>query len=462
VQNRSAVIAQIQRINITGGGIYIGPSVAAAEKVIRAETSKVRHMILLADGADSTDWRDAIPRAFGMRADKITTTVVAVGDGPHVPQLRQLAAAGGGRFYLATKAKQLPAIFTQDTAIMSRSAIEEGAFLPKIVSSDPILDGIDATPPLLAYCLTDSRPLAKVLMRTQKDDPLLAVWQYGLGSSLAFTSDAQARWAVQWLGWDGFGGFWAQAIRAISRRASDNVYDMRISQEGGKGALEVTAADRLGNPIDARGATVRVAMPNGESTEVVLSQEAPGKFRGSFPAQQLGTYIATIGEKDGRGGTRITTSGFSVAYPPEYRTSTTNRALLARASELGKGEELAMDGEMLRKLPNPGASIRELWPLFLLIAGLLLPLDIATRRLAIPLGEMMGKLHTRRRAAPEVATERVDRLQQAKRRAAPQQEPAVQIEPTTPVRKDVPKAAPGPSAPASQRLLEAKRKREGQ
>jgi hypothetical protein len=66
--------------------------------------------------------------------------------------LRQLALAGGGRFYLATKARQLPAIFTQDAAIMSRSAIEEGKFFPKVTGGEEVLRGIDSLPPLLAYC----------------------------------------------------------------------------------------------------------------------------------------------------------------------------------------------------------------------------------------------------------------------------------------------------------------------
>src|SRR5262249_51986750 len=82
--DKMAVINQIRKLDIGGGGIYIGPTVEKIEPVIRAEPTKVRHFILLADGSDSTDWRDAIQRAAGMRLDKITTTVVAIGDGKDV------------------------------------------------------------------------------------------------------------------------------------------------------------------------------------------------------------------------------------------------------------------------------------------------------------------------------------------------------------------------------------------
>ncbi|MHA4878867.1 hypothetical protein, partial [Enterococcus faecium] len=89
--------------------------------------------------------------AARMKANKITTTVVAIGDGKDVEFLKKLAAAGGGRFYLADKASKLPAITTQDTSMVARSAIEEGAFIPKMVSGQEILRGIEdeGVPPLL-------------------------------------------------------------------------------------------------------------------------------------------------------------------------------------------------------------------------------------------------------------------------------------------------------------------------
>ena len=42
--------------------------------------------------------------------------------------------------------------------------------------------------------------------------PLLAQWQYGLGRSVAWTSDATGRWAKAWLGWQGFSRFFSQAV----------------------------------------------------------------------------------------------------------------------------------------------------------------------------------------------------------------------------------------------------------
>ena len=64
LNDKNAVISQIRKLGLGGGGIYVGPSVRKAEEVLRNENSKVRHFILLADGNDSTDEEDALQRAF--------------------------------------------------------------------------------------------------------------------------------------------------------------------------------------------------------------------------------------------------------------------------------------------------------------------------------------------------------------------------------------------------------------
>lgn len=470
--DKAKIIDQIQKLYVGGGGIYAQPSMQKGEEVLDKETTQVRHFILMADGNDVDTQEGCLEIALRMRLHKITTSVVAVGDGKDVGFLKKLALAGGGRFYLADKASKLPAITTQDTSLVARSAIEEGAFIPKMVSGDEILRGIaeSGTPPLLAYCLSDSRPLSRVSMRTQKDDPLLATWQYGLGTSLAFTSDAQARWAVKWVGWPGFGAFWSQATRAVARRATVNNYQVSVRQEAGKGKVDVKAFDRLGNPLSASNATVRVALPNGQFHELSLEQQAPGSYAGAFDASDIGTYIVTVAEPDGAGGKRTSATGFSVPYPPEYGTYRANQPLLTRVSTVTGGAAISSPAEVLRTVKSPGASITELWPALLLFAALLLPVDVGVRRLALPLGEIFAKLwaRLRMRTPPHPAAQRVTvgRLQQAKQRANTESttDAPARVFVTT-AETEVPESKPQSPPPvgatsAANRLLEAKRKRE--
>lgn len=461
--NKEAAINGARKLAVTGGGIYIRPSILKAEEILKSEPSKTRHFILLADGADSTDWEGALQTAARMRAQKITTSVVAIGDGKDVPDLRKLAAIGGGRFYLALKANQLPAIFTQDTSVMSRSAIEEGAFVPKVTQLDDSIRGVfdGGAPPLLAYCLTEPKPLAKVILKSKKDDPLLLHGRAGLAQTMAFTSDAKARWARSWIGWDGFATFWSQQVRAIGRQSPENNYQVSIVEAGGKSKVSIVGRDKAGNLLDAPSTPVRISSPDGKSKELVLLQTAPGTYEGEFDVTAMGSYIVSVVEPDGKGGNKIQTAGVSVAYPPEYRVLRTNRALLSEAAKLTGGRELVKPEDVHAKNAIPGQSLTEMWSTFLLAALLLLPFDIANRRLSVSIWQLFNR-RPKASTTPEVT--RLQTLKTIKKvKQRPAQTPAapMQISRPEPIQ---PEPEPAESQPnpesAGSALLEARRKRD--
>lgn len=383
--NKEQAITGARKLAVTGGGIYIRPSIAKAYEVLKNEPSKTRHFILLADGGDSTDWAEAFETALKMQSEKITTSVVAIGDGKDVPNLKRLALLGGGRFYLAKRAAQLPAFFTQDTAVMSRSAIEEGAFTPKISVNDPSISGVfDAgAPQLLAYCLAESKPLSKVILKSEKNDPLYLTGRNGLGSTFAFTSDATGRWAKNWVPWSGFSTFWSQIVREVARKAAANQYSVRLSASGAKQKVTIDGKDLNGNPLTAPETPVRIGKPNGESEVLQLTQTAPGRYEGDFSAEQVGSYILSISEPDGKGGNRIQVTGVNVSYPAEYRTSFTNTPLLKQLAEVTNGKEIQNIADVFRPSSKVTPIFREIWPSLILLAMLLLPFEIAHRRIVV-------------------------------------------------------------------------------
>jgi Ca-activated chloride channel family protein len=478
--DKERIAAQCGTLDVGGGGIYIRPSLEFAEKNLRGQNTKVKHMILLADGNDSDEQEGALDLARRMVGEGMTITVVAIGDGKDVPFLKALAATGRGAFYLALHAKQLQRLFTRDASMMSRSAIEEGTFLPKVDPGDEVLRGLDlhSMPPLHAYCLTSDRPLSRIPMRTGKDDPLLAYWQYGLGTSMAFTSDAQPKWARPWMGWGDFGAFWAQAVRGTLRRASNNHLQVTGRREGGKGVAEIEAFDPSGNPLNNLGAHVRVLGPDGTAHEVPITQQGPGRYRGEFDATKTGAYVLTVAEQSGTGAPRVTRSGFAIAYPPEYQAVRPNTPLLVQIAQATGGQALATPVSAFRPAVRTGQSIHDLWPDLLLAAAIVFLLDIAVRRLVLPLARMWALFvsfvsrpfrRTHTVAAPQV--ESIARLQQAKRGTGAGQtaEPGATI--TSAPSEQAPRGAPAakpPAAPAqgtaplstAQRLLDAKKSRE--
>jgi uncharacterized membrane protein len=437
---------QIRRLSSGGGGIYAEPTIQRADKELNREDSKVRHFILLADGNDTDDYGTSLEIVARMKQNKITTSVVAIGKGKDLAFLQQVAKAGGGNFYIVEEAGRLPAIFTQDVALITRAAIEEGAFVPTAASGEEALSGIDSVPPLLAYCLTEARPLARVGMQTHKDDPLLATWQYGLARTLAFTSDAQPRWAARWVGWDGFGRFWAQAVRSFQKQPGTGNVRTSVELAGGKARILIE-----GEGISESTQAV-VSGPDGEPLPLRLVQTGPKQFQAEADARLMGSYLVSVRE----GAKSVETTGFAVAYPAEYRSFVGQREFLERLAEGGGGRMLKAPRDSLRAIEDPGTSIRDLW-FWLLLAGLLLlPIDVSVRRLVLPVGDWLKLLPRREKAAP-ARQERLETLKAAK--SAPSA-PATEI-PAAPSR--VPKSpAPPEDSPTSarDRLLEGKRRRQ--
>ena len=177
---------------------------------LEGATATRRHIILLTDGWSSSGQYDAI--IAKMKAAGITLSTVGAGGGAN-PFLEQLAKQGGGRFYDAVNPSSIPDIFLKETQQVSGQQIVEETFFPIQTSSSPILRGLDAgLPQLRGYNGTTLKAAAQGVLVTARDDPLLAQWQYGLGRSVAWTSDATGRWAKDWVGWSGFNRFFSQLV----------------------------------------------------------------------------------------------------------------------------------------------------------------------------------------------------------------------------------------------------------
>ncbi len=479
-ENRDAVIAQISQMCAGGGGIYVRPSLLFAENALMPIQTTTRHVILLADGDDCDEQEGCFEIAARMRNMGITMSVVSLGRGKDVGFLQQLARVAGGNFYLTERARDLPRLFTADVALMTRSAIEEGAFIPKVSAGEEILQGIDwrSTPPLLAYDLVSDRPLARTLMRTHKDDPLLAVWQYGLGQSLAFTSDAKPKWAQRWVGWSEFAPFWTQLTRSILRKGGKQDYQTTVRLEGGQAVVEMQAFTPQGEPINFLQPEVRVGTPAGEGLTITLQQEAPGRYVGRFPARGVGDYTLTLVERDPDGTVRTHTTGFAIPYPSEYRFSRANLPLLTRIAETTGGKVEPSPAEAFRPVAQVGRSVRDLWRSFLWLALALLLLDITVRRVVIPLAEwaeLLRRLAEKLRGSgkvrrPATQTQATARLLGVKQRAGtrrretdgitppPESKPIATFTPTdeTPSVRVPPAHQP---AETTSRLLELKKQR---
>jgi uncharacterized membrane protein len=411
-RDRSNYLQEILAIAPGGGGIYVYESLLEAQKVLQKSSKRSKFVILLADGSDAERQegvRDLVRRMN--EQENTTLTVVSIGDGTDVPFLKQTANVGKGRFHLTDKAANLPSIFTEETALAQRNYIVEQPFFPKQSSETPILSGIAEVPQLLGYVASTSKPSAQVLLRANASDPLLASWQYGLGRAVAFTSDATGRWGKQWVTWDAFPKFWAQAVRWTILERGQSDIQARVEQRG----EQTVIVAELPESRNTAGLKLNAALidGNGQARAFTLTQVAPGRYEAETTLEQAGAYFVRVRPEV----TATLESGVAapdplteatVAYVKPYSAEYAPRpgggaAALRELADLGGGQILTEpDSAFVLNAPVATARV-DLFPFLLTLAALLLPIDVGVRRATVSLRKLLGRAHTEPKLQPAMA-----------------------------------------------------------
>jgi uncharacterized membrane protein len=383
-KEKEALINDLRRMRPGGGGIFCRPSMEAAYQMMKGVNARTRHIIMLADGGDCDEQAGCDAIAAAMKREKMTFSTVSFGLGPHSAFLERVAQIGGGSFYLATRATDLPRIFTKDAMLASKSLMVEEPFKPKAEAGAEILRGLDLStmPPLLGYVATTPKSLASVPMETHKDDPLLATWRYGLGRSLAFTSDAQARWAAHWLGWPGYGKFWSQAVRWMLQRGRPSGWNVTAEESRGEGTVTVEAVDREGEFENFLDLDAHLVGPDLKPNTLHLEQVAPGRYSTHFPVREVGAHLVTVTRR-GDSSEASPTTGVVVPYPPEYRDLKPNDYLLNQLAQSTGGRVDPAPESIYGGKREAARYPQDMWLLLVLLAALLWPVDVAARRLVI-------------------------------------------------------------------------------
>ena len=393
ISDRQSASRRIAGITAGGGGIYIYTSLAEAFPRLRDAQAKIKHVILFSDAADAEEKDSGEPGATGigkggsgfdlaaaMLASRITVSVVALGteQDKDTAFLRQLAAQGGGRFYLTADAATLPRLFTIETMRAAESSLREDAFLPQPAGVGEAIKGIDwrEAPLLLGFNTSKLKPGAELLMSTERGDPLLAHWRNGLGHVAAFTSDAKARWASEWLGWPGYGKFWGQIARMLVRPPERNDLVVKTHEEGDRLIVDAEAVTPEGTFRNGLNVTVSLAAQAAPPISVLGEQIGPGLYRATLEAPETGSAVIAV--SDGAG--RPVSQAWTPDYPAEFQVMKDGKPLLNELSALTGGKFDVKSDEILRPGFRAATTRRELAPWLLAAALLLWPVDIWLRR----------------------------------------------------------------------------------
>jgi uncharacterized membrane protein/Mg-chelatase subunit ChlD len=389
------------------------PSLQMAMKGLNGiQDAMSKHIVVISDG-DPTPPSNAV--ISQLAASKITVTAVltaAHGNDPGAQQvMNNLSKRTKGRFYNVTNPKALPRIYQKEARSISRPLIFEQTtpWLPKL--NYPLTEAVmrlsEELPPITGLVLTSPKenelveiPIVSPLPTGQLN-PVLAHWTYGLGRSVAFTSDAGRRWAKSWPDWRSYAAFWSQVIRWSMRPADRGNLTLNVRREQGRIKVVVDALDKNNEFLNFLQIQGNVVDPDLKPSSVELVQVAPGRYEGTIEnAEASGNYFVNLGYRGPDKVQGVISTGVSVPYSDEYRELRSNPASLETVATLTDGQVVSTkataDGKYdlertvasidhFRRDPkmiNP-RSFAALWPTLLWLAACLFLGDVAVRRIAL-------------------------------------------------------------------------------
>ncbi|QDU61414.1 von Willebrand factor type A domain protein [Planctomycetes bacterium Pan216] len=380
VSDKSTILERISTIE-AGGGTTMYPAMEEAYLALGQTVAKLKHVIVMTDGISSPG--DFVGLAETMALERITLSTVGVGDGCDEVLLEDIARTGRGRYYFTNDPQSIPQIFAKETVTASKSAINEEPFIPQVIRPTPVLSEVDieSAPFLLGYVVTRPKPTSEFILATESGDPLLAWWRYGLGMSVAFTSDAKSRWAAEWLSWPGFGKFWAQLIRHAMRKSDSKGVVVKTTRKDGHTKVVMDAVDPAGRFVNRAETELTVIRPDLANEQLTMRQTAPGRYVGHVKTDQPGAYHLRLTQRRDGSLAHQQTRGTIVGYPEELRLRPPDEQRLEAIARATGGIHQIDSGEVFATPTTTAKRAFPLWSYLITAALSLFLVDVALRRI---------------------------------------------------------------------------------
>lgn len=380
VDDVQAVQEQIGSIT-ADGGTDIFPALVTAYEQLRERETQRKHIILLTDGQSGgpSQYEGLIDDM--VQAD-ITLSTVAVGTDADTRLLESIAEKAKGRYYFVRDDTTIPTIFSKETALATRTYMVEQPFLPQWTGGADWAEGLEGVPPLGGYIATTPKERAERVLMSGESDPVAARWTYGLGRSVAWTSDLSGHWSAKWVSWPSFSPFVNRMVNWTFPQYEQGEWHVETSQTGGNGKVTLTVAEETRLPEGE----LQVTVVHEDLTieTMPLKATAPGTFEAEFPVDVPGSYMLQVSEVNGEEVLRSGTYGMAVPYSPEYRLSQNGGEKMQAIAEAGNGKVLNDPEQAFAKMPTRRHWERQpVGQWCLLFAVVLLPLEIAVRRLHV-------------------------------------------------------------------------------
>lgn len=280
------------------------PAMIEARKALSKAPADRKHIIVLSDGKIPISGEEYLEELSKLKQAGVSLSAVALGDDADAPFMQMLAQYGRGAFYQTLSSSKLPDIFINDIKVATgdEKTMKERADYPIGIGPNGIRSTtLDRFPSLRGYVETLPKKGADIELITKSDDavsPLLASWKFGLGTVVAFTSDANGRWSLPWLSWEGFSKFWGDLIEKVEHAPDENSsqvdFDLRTSVNRGALYFDLSVYDEKLRTGAAPRISAEVILPGAEKRTVPFIPEKKGRFKGSLEGARPGDYKVQV------------------------------------------------------------------------------------------------------------------------------------------------------------------------
>jgi Ca-activated chloride channel homolog len=267
------------------GGTQIAPALSEAYHKIAAVNAVYKHIVLLTDGISEEG--DSIGLSREAALNRVTISTVGLGQDVNRAYLEKVAQFAKGKSYFLNDPTGLEQILLKDVQEHTGTTAVEKSIKPEILKKAELLEGtgMESAPALLGYVRFDPKPSGDKILEVdqrngEKKDPLFIRWQYGLGRSAVFSSDAKSRWAAGWVAWPGFDKFWTNVFRDLLPHATNTEAIASYDEASGDLIVEYHFGRHVDDP--AKVPDIFVLGPNNFQKPMKVTKLAAGSYRASI------------------------------------------------------------------------------------------------------------------------------------------------------------------------------------
>lgn len=358
------------------GGTSILPALDKGLKSLSKTALKGKHLLLVSDGQGEQNGFDFVIAQY----PDVTISTIAIGENADARTMERIAHLGKGRFYQVTDYRKIPEIFTKETRLAMDAFIKEGTFVAEKNSRHPIVANVVEMPLLYGYIGTTPKDQAEMILSIE-GEPLLSTWQYGLGRTMAWTSDV-SNWSRLYYG----------EPRGV-QLLTDLVSYIATLHDFSSMKLDVLSSNNTvsinGLLEDMEDVTFEVVNTEGEGSKFFVDRYSDGYFEGDKKFDAEGFFFLRAVDQVNQ--EVVYQSPIAVNYSKEYDTLHKQNILEAYVDKTGS---LALDDHeaVFTEIPHKVKSQQNYDDALLLCAIILFVLDVACRKLRFdPIQRIMNK-----------------------------------------------------------------------